>query len=162
MATQKNYKYEGGNIVETNENGMIGWEYAENGYTKRVVCESVGKYLHSFYAECKYVIQVLVNGKWVDYSRETAVVSKTTYCENVAPYNPVSEADAYEEVDDLDNPILDENGDVKGYPKLRQLKSNIVNEWDFYYPYFFDESNDVIKTIIFVKKGAEIKTGVIL
>jgi hypothetical protein len=145
MATQKNYKYEGGNIVESIGNDMVGWEYTENTLTKRIVCESVGMYNHANYAEAKYVIQVLAGVKWVDYSRETAVVSKTTYCENVDPYNPISEADAYEEVDGV-----------------RQLKANVLIEWDFYYPVFFDPQSPGANMYEFIKHGAEIKTGVTL
>jgi hypothetical protein len=145
MATQKNYKYEGGVITEVEGLDMVGWEYTDNGFTKRIVCESVGIYNHANYAEAKYVIQVNAGTKWVDYSRESAVVSKNTYCENVAPYLPVSEGDAYEEIDGV-----------------RQLKANVLIEWDFYYPVFFDPQSTGANMYNFIKNGAQLKAGAIL
>jgi len=146
MATQKNYIWNGGTIEESDSQiDMIGWEYVQDGFTKRIVNESTGVYNHAKFAESKYIIQVNVSGHWATVSNDNAIISMGTYCENTPPFNSLSESEAYETIDEV-----------------KVLKSTSAIEWEFYYPVFFNPLSTGANLYNFVKRGAELKTGISL
>jgi len=159
MVTEKKYKWNNGILEETLTNDMIGWEVVVNGITTRIVNESISIFTHSQNAECKYRIESKVGNKWLFDRNENAIISKSTYC-NELTGEPVT--DAFDKVDDLANPILNEEGEIVSYPQIEQLKANVVNEWDFYFPMFFTPNVQAPSLHAFVKNGASIKLGIAL
>jgi hypothetical protein len=159
MVTKKHYTYENGAIVETNENGMVGWEFTADGQQFRIIVESVNISYHNKSASSTNILQVFAKGKWNTIETTKANATTNTF-RNATTL--ATELDPYEVVDDLTRPIYDEQGNITGYHNITKLKAGLINEWDFFYALFMGSPTMPVSLEDYIKQGASIKAGVAL
>jgi hypothetical protein len=175
MATKKHYDYNAsGEIIETNDNGMVGWEFTSDSQQLRIIVESVNIAYHNKTASSTNIIQVYSRGKWNTIEIVKANATTNTF-RNGTTF--ATEFESYEVVDDLTKPIYGEQpvegvdgegnniygeAPIIGYQQKNQLKAGLVNEWDFFYSLFMGTPTLPVSLEDYIKQGASIKAGLAL